>query len=267
MAGERTKKRGPAGKAEARFPLAAKYPTDWLAEDCYGANPLWLAEWLCRDLPLEEGMRVLDLGCGRARSSVFLAAEFGVRVWAADLWADPTDNHRTVLGHGLGEKVFPVAAGARELPFAHGFFDAVVSFDAIQYFGTDMLFLPYIVQFLRPRGLIGFASPGMVREFRGEVPDHLRPLWTSDYWCLRSAEWWREHWERTGLVGVELSETMEDGWKLWAEWARIGGSTDWYRRAVEDDAGRHLGYIRQFARKNEDAPDLPYDLRTGEWRF
>jgi hypothetical protein len=29
---------------------------------------------------------VLDLGCGRASSSIFLRREFGVQVWAADLW-------------------------------------------------------------------------------------------------------------------------------------------------------------------------------------
>ena len=43
---------------------------------------------------LEPGMRVLDLGCGKGLSSIFLAKEFGVQVWAADLWTplviDPT---------------------------------------------------------------------------------------------------------------------------------------------------------------------------------
>jgi cyclopropane fatty-acyl-phospholipid synthase-like methyltransferase len=34
---------------------------------------------------LQPGMRVLDLGCGRALSSIFLHREFGLQVWAADL--------------------------------------------------------------------------------------------------------------------------------------------------------------------------------------
>jgi cyclopropane fatty-acyl-phospholipid synthase-like methyltransferase len=46
---------------------------------------LWLTEWLAEALDLRPGMRVLDLGCGRAMSSVFLRREFGVQVWASIL--------------------------------------------------------------------------------------------------------------------------------------------------------------------------------------
>ena len=37
-------------------------------------------------------MRVLDLGCGVAASSIFLRREFGVQVWATDLWFHASDN-------------------------------------------------------------------------------------------------------------------------------------------------------------------------------
>ena len=38
-------------------------------------------------------MRVLDLGCGRAMSSIFLRREFGVQVWATEaLEADHGDH-------------------------------------------------------------------------------------------------------------------------------------------------------------------------------
>ena len=32
---------------------------------------------------------------------------------------------------------------------------------------------------------------------------------------MHSAAWWRWHWERTGIVAVEVAETMPDGWRLW----------------------------------------------------
>ena len=57
-----------------RFPRSAGYDAAWVMEEPFGANPLWLTEWLCEQMPLQPGMRVLDLGCGRAKSSVFLAS-------------------------------------------------------------------------------------------------------------------------------------------------------------------------------------------------
>ena len=76
-----------------RFPRASAYHPEWvLANVSGGANALWMTEWLCESLDLRPGMRVLDLGCGRAMSSVFLRREFGVQVWATDLWFSPSEN-------------------------------------------------------------------------------------------------------------------------------------------------------------------------------
>ena len=70
-----------------QFPRSSQYHPDWvLANASGGANSLWLTEWLTTALDLRAGMRVFDLGCGRASSSIFLRREFGVQVWATDLW-------------------------------------------------------------------------------------------------------------------------------------------------------------------------------------
>ena len=71
------------------FPRSQRYEPAFLLDNQMGPNALWLLEWLCQALPLEAGMRVLDLGCGRAMTSVFLARERGVRVWAADGTSEP----------------------------------------------------------------------------------------------------------------------------------------------------------------------------------
>jgi hypothetical protein len=69
------------------FPRSSKYHPEWIESSVSGgANSLQLVEWLTHDLELRPGMRVLDLGCGRAASSIFLRHEFGVEVWATDLW-------------------------------------------------------------------------------------------------------------------------------------------------------------------------------------
>ena len=108
-----------------------------------GPNALWLVEWLTSSMRLEPGMRVLDLGCGKAMTSVFLAKEFGAKVWAVDLWIGPDNNFKRARDMGVADLVCPVKAEAHALPFAHGFFDAIVSVDSYQYFGTDQLYLGY----------------------------------------------------------------------------------------------------------------------------
>ena len=76
------------------FPLSAKYDPEWVLENEMGPNVLWLTEALCQVMELKPGMRVLDMGCGKAMSSIFMAKEFGVQVWANDLWIKATDNWR-----------------------------------------------------------------------------------------------------------------------------------------------------------------------------
>jgi len=51
-----------------RFPRSAKYEPEWVIENAMGPNPLWLTEFLCEEMELRPGMRVLDLGCGKALS-------------------------------------------------------------------------------------------------------------------------------------------------------------------------------------------------------
>src|SRR3546814_12738076 len=71
------------------FPLSSSYDADWLLSLDMGPNPLWLLEDLLRDMSILPGSRVLDLGSGRGATSVFLAKELGVEVWAAALWISP----------------------------------------------------------------------------------------------------------------------------------------------------------------------------------
>ena len=136
-----------------RFPVAARYHPDWVrASASGGANALWLAEWLAEAIELRPGMRVLDLACGRAMSSVFLHREFGAQVWAVDLWHSASENLQRIRDAGVEDGVFPLHADARSLPFAAEFFDAVVSIDAFVYFGTDDLYLTDLARLVKPGG-------------------------------------------------------------------------------------------------------------------
>ena len=219
-----------------------------------GANSLWMTEWLTTALDLRPGMRVLDLGCGRASSSIFLRREFGVQVWATDLWFSASENIQRIRDAGVEDGVFPIHSDARSLPFATEFFDAIVSIDSFVYYGTDDLYVSYLARFVKPGGPIGIAGAGLMREIEGLPPEHLREWWTPDLWCLHSAPWWRRHWERTGIMDIEHADTMPDGWQLWLDWHRIvAPDNESEIRALEADRGNYLGYVRLVGRRRSQA--------------
>jgi ubiquinone/menaquinone biosynthesis C-methylase UbiE len=236
-----------------RFPRTQRYSPEWISENGFGGNSLWQTEFLCERLELRPGMRVLDLGCGRAKSSVFLAREFGVEVWATDLWVPASENWQRIRDCGLGDRVFPIHANARALPFADEFFDAITAVDCYSYFGTDDLYLNYLVKFVKPGGLLGIVGAGLVEEIPSPVPEHLREFCTQDgAWCLHSATWWRKHWERTGLVEITTSDSMSDGWKLWVHWHKLNWPDNVGEISMLDaDQGRYLTYNRMVARRKE----------------
>jgi SAM-dependent methyltransferase len=219
------------------------------------ANALWLTEWLAEALPLRPGMRVLDLGCGRALSSIFLHREFGVQAWACDLWFSPAENLQRIRDADVEEGVIPIQADARALPFAPEFFDAIVGVDAFMYFGTDDMYLPYLARFVKPGGLIGIAQAGLVGELDGPVPAHLREWWEQDQpWCLHSAAWWQRHWGRTDILDIERADLLADGWRFWVEWLRLVAPDNTTEiGTLEADAGRHLGYMRIVGRRRAEA--------------
>src|SRR5712671_8200199 len=158
-----------------RFPRSSTYHPEWvIASVSGGANPLWMTEWLTSALDLRPGMRVLDLGCGRAASSIFLRREFGVQVWATDLWFSVSENIQRIRDAGVEDAVFPIHADARSLPFAAEFFDAIVSIDSFFYYGTDDLYLGNLARFVKPGGQVGIAGAGLIREMDGPIPPHLQ---------------------------------------------------------------------------------------------
>ena len=97
--------------AHSNYPRTSAYDPTWVFLNHMGPNVLWLTEWLTEVLDLQPGMRVLDLGCGTATSSIFLAREFGVHVWAADFWMPPDENGKRIAETDVADRVFPISVG------------------------------------------------------------------------------------------------------------------------------------------------------------
>ncbi|MBM2811755.1 MAG: SAM-dependent methyltransferase [Chloroflexi bacterium] len=197
---------------QAALPRASRYDRAWAEANSLGENVLYFAESLCNVLPLSPGMRVIDLGCGHAISSIFLAREFGVTVWAVDRAIDPTANLARIEAMGCADSVFPLRADVRALPLPHGYFDAAVSLDSFLYFGTDERFLPFFARHLKPGGYIGVVDACLSREIESaaELPVEARAVWEQDWWGVHTIDWWRRLWQRTGLVNVLCAEVLPE---------------------------------------------------------
>ncbi len=234
-----------------QFPRSNGYDPEWIVENMMGPHPLWLMEHLTDRTPPRAGQRVMDLGCGKAITSVFLAREFDVAVHAVDLWIQATDNWPRIVEAGEGKRVVPIHADATEdLPFADGYFDSILSVDAYHYFGRDPEFLTHILRYLAPGGTVGIVVPS-TREEVGTWPDSLTPYADDGFETFHSAEWWRELWAGSGLVTVEHAAAHPDGYELWLEWSRTWdqwtgaqGGTPFEREVamLEADADRILGF-------------------------
>ena len=239
------------------FPRSANYDPDWVLENMMGPNPLWLTESLAGCMDLNPEMRVLDMGCGKGLSAIFLAKEYGMQVWAVDLWIDASDNFERIRAAGVADRVFPIHAEAHALPFAAEFFDAMVSVDAYHYFGTDDLYLVnHMARVVKPGGQMGIVVPGLVEELSAdEAPEHLREYWEPALFSLHSPAWWKRHWARSGLVTVETSDLLPNGWKHWMAsdllWSERLGQSGGEADMLDLDRGRTLGIARMVARRNE----------------
>ena len=222
-----------------------------------GPHPLWLAEWLVSSMHLTSGMRVLDLGCGTALTSIFLADAFDVEVWAADLWVDASENWDRIEKAGLQKRVFPIHAEAHQLPFAKSFFDAIVSIDSFHYFGTDQMYMGYLQRFLRPTCEIGVAVPGLHQSFEDGVPAHLREpqgtgfaFWQWDCCTFHPADWWKHLWSGYPFLEVRQAESLTNGGQLWLQWEKALDQWGGEKRfppdieALETDADRYITFTK-----------------------
>jgi cyclopropane fatty-acyl-phospholipid synthase-like methyltransferase len=239
---------------ELAFPRTAKYDERWIRENALGENALCQVESLARHLPFSSGMRVLELGCGKATSSIFLAREFEVQVWATDSGTSATENFHRAIALESETRVFPMRVDAHSLPFAKEFFDAVVAIDSYLYFGTDERYLPYIVQFIKPDGFIGVVDIGFRREIRSieEAPEYLRPQYEKYWSSIHTVDWWKEHWQKTGLVDVQCAQFLPESDRLlrnyWVE-RPPDQDKDPIMRAVPNDDERLIGLFCLVARK------------------
>jgi SAM-dependent methyltransferase len=204
----------------SRYPELDPYPREAIYGDIQGEGGLFLACDMARQLGLRPGMKVLDLACGTGETSVFLARHYGVEVFAVDKFLDEPALLRRAAEAGADRLVFPRRLEARSLPYADGFFDAVFCMNAYFYFGTDDLYLPYLLNLVRDGGRICIASPCYREELSPDTPEEFM-IEFPDCLAVHSPEWWRHHFEKTRGVDILRCELHPHSREFWEDFVRI----------------------------------------------
>lgn len=230
-----------------------KYQTPELMKKIMGPNPVKLEEELLTDHKIPASAVVCDLGSGQGLTSVFLAKEYGFKVYAADLWSDPEENCRFFEEMGLNrDQIIPVKADATNLPFEKEFFDAVVSTDSYNYFGRDKQYLDdKLLPFIKSGGYLYITVPGMKKDCHDCLPQELLLSWTPeqlDY--IHDTAYWMEivsACRNAEVISVKEMESNEEVWHDWLLQENEYAVGD--RKTMEAGGGKYLNFIAIVLRK------------------
>jgi SAM-dependent methyltransferase len=109
-----------------QYPELQGYSREECYQDFFGGGGLYLAAHMVRTLHLQPDNIVLDLGCGKGSTSLFLAKHYGVKVIALDLWTSAEFLRQKFSVHGYEEQIIPIQMDATQpLPFPLNHFDSI----------------------------------------------------------------------------------------------------------------------------------------------
>jgi len=236
-----------------KYSKSTTYDPKIVNEKIMGPNPLKLTEELLQGHKIRAGAAVMDLGSGQGITSVFLAKEYGFRVFAADLWSDPSENMRFFEQMGLSaENIVPIHADATALPFSREFFDAVVCIDAYNYFGRDKAYLgEHLLPFVKHGGYIYIAVPGMKKDLHDDLPPELLLSWTPeqlDY--IHDASYWEDIIRATEGIEILSIHEMESNEEAWNDWLATDNEyAKGDRKTMEAGGGKYMNFIAIILRR------------------
>lgn len=198
------------------------YKNLFTKEYLMGPNGIRLLEEMLEHYPLKRGLRLLDLGCGKGLTSLYLARETDATVFAADLWISATENNALFHAWHVSDKVIPLHADANNLPFANEYFDAVICIDAFHYVGTQPHFFEQkILPLLKPNGAALLAIPGLKEEIHGKEPAVIREWLAgeeSEFHLFHSREWWLNHLGKSDAFDIVQHFDLQCFDAAWNDW-------------------------------------------------
>lgn len=160
-----------------------------------GPNSIRLLDELLIKYPLclHRENQILDLGCGKGLTSLFIANETGAIVYANDLWVSEEANQKRFTDWKVEEQIIASCEDANNLSFQPEMFDAIISIDSYHYFAREKgFFETKIMPFVKKGGIVLIGIPGIKAEYEGQQESLLKDWLGEEYDMFHSSSWWKD---------------------------------------------------------------------------
>ncbi|HSB66264.1 MAG TPA: class I SAM-dependent methyltransferase [Anaerolineales bacterium] len=219
----------------ANYPELDSYSRYDLYHDFFGGGGLYLAVRMLRALNLQPGQFVLDLGCGKGETSVFMAKHYGVQVKALDLWTSAEFLVQKFAERGVSALTSAIQMDATDrLPYAENEFDAIFCMNSFNFYGAKPGFLAHLLKHLKPGGRLCIGSevlsveftpeqlvnPPFVYSFNLPPPNEHVNVFTGDFLTQHTPGWWQDFFQASGLMEVETCYELADAEAIYEELVR-----------------------------------------------
>ena len=221
--------------ARADYPELDDYSRDEIYHDFFGGGGMYLMVQMLRSLNLQPGQKILDLGCGKGETSVYLAQHSGVQVKALDLWTSTEFLTHKFSARGVNSQISAIQVDVtRQLPFLENEFDAIFCMNSFNFYGDTPGFLPQLLTRLKPGGKLCIGSEVLSAEFTPEqldnppyvfsfslpAPNDDVNVFTGDFIKQHTPGWWRNFFQASGLLEVETCFELKDAEAIYQELVR-----------------------------------------------
>ena len=233
------------------------YKKYFTKEYLMGPNSFRLLDELIRRSPEDANYkRTLDLGCGFALTSLFIANETSAKnVYALDLWVPASENYARIKANHLEDTIIPIHGNALDMPFAQDYFDAIVSVDSYHYFGCKKgVFAEKILPFVKKDGYVMIAIPGLKEYPQGELKE-LFTTWAEgdDAELFQTVGWWetllKEECGDQCSITVTEAECFDTAWQEWFDSGHEYGIRD--KEFLDKGLSDILNFILIYVKKRK----------------
>ncbi len=156
---------------------------------------------------LREGHRVLDLGCGKGTTAIYLARKYGCDVTGIDLSDELVAQAVSLARRArVSRRTHFQLADAHSLPFPDGEFDAVISQAVLVLVKDKSQVIREALRVTRPGGRVGWLELSWQRE---PSPDFLRSVSSVlCAYCMQNVETfqdWQSRFREAGVADLSAS--------------------------------------------------------------